>query len=147
VTLLELMTAKVVAARGRDKGGTFDVLRSVPEAMRASEVVLQWSIATVQGSERDVAFTREYAEFWGKGERQAERDRARVRALLSAIEFERLVRALARYMEDRGLTRPADVSYGVEVPQGVRGLTDHDSSAAIGGQVGAGSRASGGASA
>ena len=93
----------------------FDVLRAVPQAMRSTELVIAWAIATVQGSERDVAYTREYAAYWGVTERQGERDRADIRELFDAEEFERVIVAVANDLRARGVTTPSASLQAVEI--------------------------------
>lgn len=117
-TLLELCTSRAATANGRDPTRMFDALRSVPQAMRVAELVVSWALATVQGSERDVAYTREYATWWRVSERQGERDRATIRTLFDADEFDRVIAAIARELRARGVTKPSDVRglLSLEVP-------------------------------
>jgi len=107
-TLLEVCTARVIANRGGDPGRMLDVLRAVPEASRAAEVAVQWGIATVEASDRPVALTREYAAFWGKTERMALYDRARVRALFDADEFAAVIARVADELRARGVGANVD---------------------------------------
>jgi hypothetical protein len=73
-----------------------DVLRSTPQGMRVTQILAEWTISTVNGSEHDVATNREHAQCWGITERQAERQRAEVYALFDRDEFRNVVAALAR---------------------------------------------------
>jgi hypothetical protein len=97
----------------------FDVLRAVPQASRAAELIVQWAIATVQGSERPVALTREYAAYWGKSERQGLYDRAAIRALFDADEFDRVIERVADELRARGVTVPPADGEALEIPDDV----------------------------
>lgn len=124
MTLLEICTAHVVEANDRDPSRPFDVLRSVPQAMRVAERVALWAIATAQG-DRDVAYTREYADYWRVTERQGERDRADIRAVFDADDFDRVIVALAaeiRKRTGRAVEPPAaGALLGVDLPSSLAG--------------------------
>lgn len=126
-TLLEVCTARATRARGGNPARLFDALRAVPEAMRVTDLVIAWALATVQGSDRRVAFTREYAEYWRVTERQGERDRSRIRALFDAAEFDALIADVATEVRRRGFTAPADELQAVAVDDAAL----HDRGAAL----------------
>jgi hypothetical protein len=114
-TLLEVCTARAVRARGGNPARAFDALRAVPQAMRACGLVIAWAMASAYGTNGRVAFGREYADYWRCTERQAWRDRARIRELFEPSEFEQLITSVAAQLLRRGVVAPSDELMGIEI--------------------------------
>jgi hypothetical protein len=100
-TLLEQCAVRATVARGGKPGQILDELRAVPYGMRICERVIEYAIATAYGSERDVATTDEYADYWRVDERTGWRHRASIRELFPGDEFEVIVSALAKWLVRR----------------------------------------------